>query len=48
MNIIEEDLRRIALQEERLQFDRFDAKITWASGVDCEGRRSTTTRCHRH
>lgn len=28
----EEDLRRIALQEERLQFDRFDAKTAWDLG----------------
>ncbi len=28
----EEDLRRIALQEERLQFDHFDAKTAWDLG----------------
>jgi uncharacterized protein (UPF0303 family) len=29
---IEEDLRRIALQEERLQFDHFSATIAWGLG----------------
>jgi uncharacterized protein (UPF0303 family) len=29
---IEEDLRRIALQEDRLQFDRFNATTAWALG----------------
>lgn len=29
---IEEDLRRIALQEQRLQFDQFDAKAAWELG----------------
>jgi len=29
---IEEDLRRIALQEERLQFDHFDSKTAWDLG----------------
>jgi uncharacterized protein (UPF0303 family) len=32
MNNIEEDLQRIALQEERLQFDRFDAQTAWELG----------------
>jgi uncharacterized protein (UPF0303 family) len=32
MNNIEEDLQRIALQEERLQFDHFDAQTAWELG----------------
>jgi uncharacterized protein (UPF0303 family) len=32
MNNIEEDLQRIAMQEERLQFDRFDAQTAWELG----------------
>ena len=32
MNDIEEDLQRIALQEERLQFDHFDAQTAWELG----------------
>ena len=32
MNNIEEDLQRIALQEERLQFDRFDPQTAWELG----------------
>lgn len=30
---IERDLQRIALQEERLRFDRFDAGIAWNLGI---------------
>ena len=29
---IERDLERIALQEKRLQFKHFDAKVAWAIG----------------
>ena len=32
MNKLEEDLQRIALQEERLQFDHFDAQAAWEIG----------------
>ena len=32
MNNIEDDLQRIALQEERLQFDHFDAQTAWDLG----------------
>ena len=32
MNKLEEDLQRIALQEERLQFDHFDAQTAWDLG----------------
>ncbi len=30
---ISEDLRRIALQEERLQFDAFDSRVAWEVGL---------------
>jgi uncharacterized protein (UPF0303 family) len=39
---IEEDLRRIALQEDRLQFDQFDARTAWDLGNRLRGLRSTT------